>query len=66
MVEENESADELVECEVYSRIVGYVRPVKNWNKGKKQEYEERQEYNVDVHQLAADCVDCDSNVADGP
>lgn len=29
------------ECEVYSRIVGYYRPVKNWNPGKKSEYERR-------------------------
>ena len=27
--------------EVYSRIVGYYRSVKNWNLGKKGEYEER-------------------------
>lgn len=25
-------------CEVYARIVGYYRSVKNWNKGKKEEY----------------------------
>ena len=24
-------------CEVYSRVVGYLRPVQNWNKGKKEE-----------------------------
>ena len=29
------------ETEVYARIVGYYRPVKNWNKGKKTEYAER-------------------------
>lgn len=27
--------------EVYSRVVGYMRPVKQWNKGKKQEFVER-------------------------
>ncbi len=27
--------------EVYSRIVGYYRPVKNWNKGKREEFTER-------------------------
>jgi ribonucleoside-triphosphate reductase len=27
--------------EVYSRIVGYLRPVATWNDGKKQEYQER-------------------------
>lgn len=30
--------------EVYSRIVGYFRPVENWNIGKKQEFEDRVEY----------------------
>lgn len=28
-------------CEVYSRVVGYHRPVQNWNKGKKAEFEDR-------------------------
>ena len=30
--------------EVYSRIVGYMRPVSNWNKGKKQEFKDRKTY----------------------
>lgn len=30
--------------EVYSRIVGYFRPVQNWNPGKKQEFGERKMY----------------------
>jgi ribonucleoside-triphosphate reductase len=29
------------EMEVYSRVVGYYRPVKLWNKGKKEEFRER-------------------------
>ncbi len=32
------------EAEVYSRITGYYRPVKNWNAGKAQEYKDRTEY----------------------
>ena len=28
-------------CEVYSRIVGYFRPVRNWNEGKRREFEMR-------------------------
>ena len=31
-------------CEVYSRIVGYFRPVSNWNIGKKEEFKDRLEY----------------------
>jgi len=32
------------ETEVYARIVGYYRSVKNWNKGKKEEYGIRVNY----------------------
>ena len=34
------------ETEVYSRITGYYRPVKNWNDGKAQEYKKRKLYDV--------------------
>ncbi|HEK85784.1 MAG: ribonucleoside triphosphate reductase [Candidatus Saccharicenans sp.] len=32
------------ETEVYSRIVGYLRPVKTWNDGKQQEFRDRTPY----------------------
>jgi ribonucleoside-triphosphate reductase len=32
-------------CEVYSRIVGYLRPVQQWNKGKQSEFYDRKTYN---------------------
>ena len=31
-------------CEVFSRVVGYLRPVQNWNDGKKEEYKLRKTY----------------------
>jgi ribonucleoside-triphosphate reductase len=31
-------------CEVYSRIVGYLRPVQQWHIGKKEEFRWRREY----------------------
>ena len=34
-------------CEVYSRVVGYLRPIQGWNKGKKEEYTLRRTYNVE-------------------
>ncbi len=37
-------------CEVYSRIVGYLRPVQQWNKGKKQEYAERKTFKLEQRQ----------------
>lgn len=33
-----------LETEVYARIVGYYRSVRNWNKGKKEEYGRRLNY----------------------
>ena len=32
--------------EVYSRVVGYFRPVQHWNTGKQQEFEERKTYSI--------------------
>ena len=34
-------ADKRQRCEVYSRVVGYLRPVAQWNKGKKAEWADR-------------------------
>lgn len=36
-----------IACEVYSRIVGYLRPVADWNKGKQQEFEDRKTYDTE-------------------
>ena len=35
-------------CEVYSRIVGYIRPIRQWNVGKKQEFKERKEFKTEA------------------
>ena len=34
------------ECDIYSRVVGFYRPVKYWNKGKQAEYKERIVYDM--------------------
>jgi len=33
-------------CEVYSRIVGYLRPVQQWNEGKQVEYHQRKTFKL--------------------
>jgi len=33
-------------CEVYSRIVGYLRPVSQWNEGKQEEFKNRKEFKL--------------------
>ena len=39
------------ETEVYSRIVGYYRSVRNWNKGKRDEYDQRKMFVYDGSQF---------------
>ncbi|NPA40029.1 MAG: hypothetical protein GXO57_06270 [Thermodesulfobacteria bacterium] len=39
----------VVPCEVYSRVVGYFRPVQNWNPGKQQEFKERKTVKIDTY-----------------
>lgn len=40
----NPSLTNFRKCEVYSRVVGYIRPVNQWNKGKKEEYLNRKTF----------------------
>ena len=44
--EKNKALTNYQPCEVYSRVVGYIRPVQQWHKGKKQEYGEREEFSM--------------------
>ncbi|MCX6721738.1 MAG: hypothetical protein NTY04_00900 [Candidatus Staskawiczbacteria bacterium] len=54
--EKNKALTNFQECEVYSRVVGYIRPVQQWHKGKKQEYGERQEFMMpSVGDPSGDC-----------
>jgi len=41
--------------EVYSRVVGYLRPVDQWNNGKKEEFKLRKTYNL-VKKKVGSCV----------
>ncbi len=43
--------------EVYSRVVGYYRPVQNWNKGKKEEFEVRKTFKLN-EKVAGVAVTC--------
>jgi len=39
------------ECETYTRIVGYYRPYKSWNDGKKEEYINRVPFKVPKNEI---------------
>jgi len=38
-------------CEVYSRVVGYFRPVQSWNEGKQEEFKHRKAYEIKEKEL---------------
>lgn len=38
--------NKTTECEVYSRVVGYLRPVSQWNRGKQQEFSDRKTFDM--------------------
>ena len=44
----NLNDDERQECECWTRAMGYLRPVANFNKGKKAEFDERKTFEESV------------------
>lgn len=42
--ENKKNQKKRTKCEVYSRIVGYIRPVDQWNEGKQEEFKDRKEF----------------------
>jgi len=39
-------SENKIPCEIYSRCCGYFRPIKQWNKGKQSEFEDRITYKL--------------------
>lgn len=37
-----------IQCQIYSRITGYMRPLNSWNNGKKQEFSERATFETKI------------------
>ena len=44
--EKNSTLRNYQACEVYSRVVGYLRPVAQWNDAKQEEFRDRKLFNV--------------------
>lgn len=44
--EKDPSLHDFQETEVYSRIVGYIRPTRQWNPGKQTEFSERKTFDL--------------------
>ncbi len=43
--------NKATECEVYSRVVGYLRPVRQWNRGKQREFNDRKMFDMTEKQV---------------
>jgi anaerobic ribonucleoside-triphosphate reductase len=48
-----EAQKKTTSCEVYSRVVGYLRPVSQWNRGKQQEFKDRKMFNTMEKKITA-------------
>ena len=49
------------DCDVFTRIVGYIRPVRQWNEGKAAEYEIRKTFDVEEknkNKKETECAKC--------
>jgi len=46
-------SERVVPVEVYSRVVGYFRPVDQWNKGKQEEFSARKTIRPDFEAILA-------------
>lgn len=49
------------DCDVFTRIVGYIRPVRQWNEGKTAEYEIRKTFDVEEknkNKKETECAKC--------
>lgn len=42
--------EKKVPCEVFSRVVGYIRPLEDWNPAKQQEFRERLTFDASVNE----------------
>ena len=58
------SSVEGTPAEVYSRIVGYYRSVRNWNKGKREEYGERRLYTIKADEISTGEIGTDDICSD--
>ncbi len=45
-LEKSKAKAEGTKCEVYSRVVGYLRPIEHWNDGKQEEFKERKTFKI--------------------
>jgi len=43
---DEEMKKKRTKCERYSRVVGYLRPVEQWNEGKQAEFDDRKTFEV--------------------
>lgn len=37
-------------CEIYSRVVGYIRPIEQWHDGKQAEFHDRKKFSAEEKQ----------------
>ncbi len=49
-------------CEVYSRVVGYLRPVSQWNEGKAEEFKDRKHFEIAEKRAEGESISEDKEI----
>ena len=44
----NQTLTDWRPIDVFSRVVGYIRPISGWNRGKQEEWKNRKEYKIQL------------------
>jgi len=43
-MDKNNGAKQRTRCEIFSRVVGFLTPISQWNKGKQEEFRDRKTF----------------------
>jgi ribonucleoside-triphosphate reductase len=43
-MDKNNGAKQRTRCEIFSRVVGFLTPISQWNKGKREEFKDRKTF----------------------
>ncbi len=55
---DNIDNNQRTKCEIWTRAMGYCRPVSNFNKGKKSEFYERQYFQENTAISSMEALNC--------
>lgn len=50
-MDKDKGAKKRTRCQIYSRVVGFLTPLSQWNKGKREEWRDRKVFDPEKSEL---------------